>query len=116
MNLFTRDIQAGVFVIRGCEARLVTKVVAGTVTYCKFSADTGEPYGQPPAACQVKTFLTWAERLASFAEAARYDPAAIVASSNQVAEKLGAELLVNFSLDGFLAAMERQRSERRPTP
>ena len=108
MNLFTRDIQAGVFVIRGCEARLVTKVVAGTVSYCKFSADTGEPYGQPPAACQVKTFLTWADRLASPAEAARYDPAAIIADSQQATAVWFAELLARIPLELLLGELERR--------
>jgi len=32
MNLFTRDIQAGVFVIRDYEARLVTKVGVARTT------------------------------------------------------------------------------------
>jgi hypothetical protein len=72
-KLFTRDIQPGVFIIRGWEARMVTKVVEGVATYCKFCAETGDPYGQPFGSCTVKTLLTWAERLASPDEVARCD-------------------------------------------
>jgi hypothetical protein len=86
-KVFTRDIQPGVFVIRGHEARLVTKVVNGLATYCKFSAKTGEPYGDQPAACKVKSLLTWAERLASTDEVARYDRELIMASCNQAAKE-----------------------------
>ena len=112
MNLFTRDIQAGVFVIRGCEARLVTKVADGVATYCKFSADTGEPYGQPPAACKVKSLLTWAERLASPDEAARYDQAAIVASSNLAAKEWLTGMLALMPTECLLGELERR--ERLP--
>ena len=93
-KLFKRDIQPGVFLIRGHEARLVTKVVDGLATYCKFSAKTGEPYGDQPAACMVKSLLIWAERQASPDEVARYDQKLIIASSNQAAKKW---------LDGMLA-------------
>jgi hypothetical protein len=92
--LFTYDIQSGAFVIREHEARLVTKVVNGVATYCKFSADTGEPYGQLRASCRMKTMLTWGERLASLDEVARYDRELIIASSNQAAKEW---------LDGMLA-------------
>ena len=95
-KLFKRDIQPGVFVIRGHEARLVTKVVDGLATYCKFSAETGEPYGDQPAACMVKSLLTWAERLASPDEVARYDRELIIESSNQAAKRW---------LEGMLALM-----------
>ena len=93
-KLIKRDIQPGVFLIRGHEARLVTKVVDGLVTYCKFSAKTGEPYGDQPAACMVKSLLIWAERQASPDEVARYDRELIIASSNQAAKEW---------LDGMLA-------------
>ena len=111
-KLFKRDIQAGAVVIRGCEARLVTKVADGVATYCKFSADTGEPYGQLPAACKVKSFLTWAERLASPDEAARYDQAAIVASSNQAAEEWLTGMLALIPTECLLGELERR--ERLP--
>ncbi len=93
-KLFTRDIQPGVFVIRGWEARMVTKVVDGVATYCKFCAETGDPYGQPFGSCTLKTFLTWAERLASPDEVAGYDRELIIESSNQAAKRW---------LDGMLA-------------
>ncbi len=93
-KLFARDIQKDVFLIRGWEARMVTKVVNGVATYCKFCAETGEPYGQPFGSCTVKTLLTWAERLASPDEVARYDRELIIESSNQAAKKW---------LDGMLA-------------
>ena len=93
VKLFKRDIQPGVFVIRGHEARLVTRVVDGLATYCKFSAKTGEPYGDQPAACMVKSLLIWAERQASPDEVARYDRELIIASSNLAAKKWLDEML-----------------------
>ena len=108
MNLFTRDIQVGVFVIQGCEARPVTKVADGVATYCKFSAETGEPYGQPPATCQVKILLAWAERLASPEEVAKYDPAAIIADSQQATAALFAELLARIPQEFLLGELERR--------
>jgi len=93
-KLFTRDIQPGVFIVRGWEARMVIKVIDGVATYCKFCAETGEPYGQTFGSCTVKTLLTWVERLASPDEVARYDRELIIESSNQAAKKW---------LDGMLA-------------
>ena len=86
----------------------MTEVADDVATYCKFSADIGEPYGQPPAACQVKTFLTWAERLASPDEAARYDQAAIVASSNQAAKKWLNGMLALVPSELLSAELERR--------
>ena len=93
-KVFTQDIQPGVFVIRGWEARMVTKVVDGVAIYCKFCAETGKPYGEHFGMCTVKTFLTWAERLASPDEVARYDRGLIIESSKQAVKKW---------LDGMLA-------------
>jgi len=115
VKLFKRDIKPGVFVIQGNKGRLVTKVDQGRVTYCKFSSVTGEPYGELFAMCQTKRQLVWADRLASPVETARYKPELIIAASHQAAEKLGAELWENLFDEGFLAELERQRSERRPT-
>jgi hypothetical protein len=50
-------------------------------------------YDQPPAACQVKSFLAWGERLASPDEAARYDPTTIFADSQPTTAAWFAELL-----------------------
>ena len=107
-KLFTRDIQPGVFVIRGHEARLVTKVVNGLATYCKFSAKTGEPYGDQPAACMVKSLLTWAERLASPDEAAGYDQQLITASCNQAAEKWVVGMLALMPAELLFAELDRR--------
>ena len=115
-KLFKRDIQAGAVVIRGCEARLVTKVADGVANYCKFSANTGEPYGQPPAACKVKSLLTWAERLASPDEAARYDQAAIIADSQQATAAWFAELLARIPLEFLLGELERRDFRPGVTP
>ena len=108
MNLFTNDIQPGVFVIRGHEARLVTKVVNGLATYCKFSAKTGEPYGDQPAACMVKSLLTWADRLATPDEAARYDRDMIMASCNQAAKEWVTGMLALMPAEFLSAELERR--------
>jgi hypothetical protein len=109
MKLSAPDIRAGVFVIQGSEARLVTEVDDdGNVTYCKFSADTGEPYGQPPAACRMKSLLVWTDRIASPVKAARYDPAAIIASSNLAIEKRLTGALAAAPLEYLLAELERR--------
>jgi hypothetical protein len=103
------DIQAGVFVIQGSQARLVTEVDNdGNATYCKFSADTGRPFSQPPTACKVKTLLAWADRIASPAKAARYNPAAIVAASNLATERRLTCALAAAPLDYLLAELERR--------
>ena len=108
MNLFTNDIQPGVFVIRDHEARLVTSVIDGLTTYCKFSAKTGEPYGDRPAACKVKSLLTWAERLATPDEAAGYDRDLIIASSNQATEKWVAGMLALMPSELLFAELDRR--------
>lgn len=108
-KLFKRDIQPGVLVIRGHEARLVTKVVDGLATYCKFSAKTREPYGDRPAACMVKSLLTWAERLASPDEVASYDRDLIIASSNQAAEKWVTGMLALMPAEFLFAELDRRR-------
>ena len=107
-KLFTRDIQPGVFVIRGHEARLVTSVIDGLTTYCKFSAKTGEPYGDQPAACMVKSLLTWAERLASPDEIASYDRELIIASCNQATEKWVTGMLALMPAELLFAELDRR--------
>ena len=107
-KLFKRDIQPGVFVIRDHEARLVTKVVDGLATYCKFSAKTGEPYGRPPAACMVKSLLVWADRLATPDEAARYDRDMIMASCNQAAKEWVTGMLALMPAEFLSAELERR--------
>jgi hypothetical protein len=116
MNLFTNDIQAGVFVIRGHEARLVTKVVNGVATYCKFSAKTGEPYGDQPAACKVKSLLTWAERLASPDEIASYDQELILASCNQAAKEWVTGMLARMPSELLFAELDRREILPGQTP
>jgi len=108
MNLFTNDIQPGVFVIRDHEARLVTSVIDGLATYCKFSAKTGKPYGDQPAACMVKSLLTWAGRLASPDEVARYDRELIIASSNQATEKWVTGMLALMPSELLFAELDRR--------
>ena len=108
MNLVANDIQAGVVVIRGHEARLVTKVVDGVATYCKFSAESGQPYGQQPAACMVKSLLTWADRVATPSESAEYDQELILASCNQVAKEWVAGMLALMPAEFLSAELERR--------
>lgn len=116
MKLSAMDIRAGVFVIRGCEARLVTKVVCGVAAYCKFSANTGEPYGQLPAACNVKTLLVWADKLASPVEAARYDQQSIIAASNAAAEEWLTGMLALIPTECLLGELERRDFRPGGTP
>jgi hypothetical protein len=108
VNLITNDIQAGVVVIHGHEARLVTKVVDGVATYCKFSAESGQPYGQQPAACMVKSLLTWADRVATPYEAAEYDQELILASCNQAAKEWVAGMLALMPAEFLSAELERR--------
>ena len=109
MKLNAMDIRAGVFVIQGSQARLVTEVDDdGNATYCKFSADTGKPFSQPPTACKVKTLLAWADRIASPAKAARYNPAAIIAESNLASERRVTCALAAAPLGYLLAELERR--------
>jgi hypothetical protein len=112
MNVFKREIQAGVVVIRAHEARLVTQVVNGVATYCKFSSQTGEPYGQPSPGCRVQSLLTWAERLATPEEMARYDLAAIRADCHRATAIWFAELLAMIPQEALLGELERR--ERLP--
>ncbi len=108
MNLFTNDIQPGVFVVRGHEARLVTKVVDGVATYCKFSAESGQPYGQQPAACMVKSQLVWADRVATPSESDGYDQELILASCNQAAKEWVAGMLALLPAEFLSAELERR--------
>jgi hypothetical protein len=108
VNLITNDIQAGVVVIRGHEARLVTKVVDGVATYCKFSAESGQPYGQQPAACMVKSLLVWADRVATPEDAAGYDQELILASCNQAAKEWVAGMLALMPAEFLSAELERR--------
>ncbi len=108
MSLFKNDFQAGGFVIQCHEARLVTKVVNGMATYCKFSAKTGVPYGQTPANCMVKSLLVWADRLATPDEAARYDRELIMASCNQAAKEWVAGMVALMPSEFLSAELERR--------
>jgi hypothetical protein len=116
MNVFTKEIQAGVVVIRAHEARLVTQVVDGVATYCKFSSGTGELYGQPTAACRVKSLLTWAERLATPEEMARYDLAAILEDSHRVTVIWFGELLAMIPQEALLGELARRERMQGITP
>jgi hypothetical protein len=108
VNLVANDIQAGVVVIRGHEARLVTKVVDGVATYCKFSAESGQPYGQQPAACMVKSLLVWADRVATPDESDGYDQELILASCNQAAKEWVAGMLALMPAEFLSAELERR--------
>jgi len=107
-KLFAKDIQKEAFLIRGWEARLVTDVTKGVATYCKFSAETGEPYGQTPGACTVKTLLGWAERLASPDEVAGYDQEMIIESSRLASEKWVAGMQNILSSEFLSGELERR--------
>jgi hypothetical protein len=105
-KLRTKDIQAGVIIIQGNQARLVSKVVDDVVTYCKFLVDSGEPWGSPPGACKIKSMLVWADRIASPAEVARYDQQAILAASRSASEKWLTRILALTPTENLLAELE----------
>ena len=118
-----KDIQPGAYLIRGREARLITKVVDGVVTYCKFVAETGQPYGQKPAACMIRTLVNWADRLASSDDVARYNPELIVAVSHAAAENWLAKmqalvpsalLCAELQLRGILPACDEKAEDQFP--